>query len=64
MKPTLYVANSSNSPQGYEELNGEKILALDVKIESELAELTDEERAEYMKELGITESLLDRLAKA
>ncbi len=63
MKPTLYVANS-NSPDGYEELNGEKILAIDVKIESELAELQDEDRAEYMKELGITESGLDRLAKA
>ena len=63
MKPILYVANS-NSSSGYEELNGEKILALDVKIESELAELTDDERGDYMKELGITESGLDRLAKA
>lgn len=63
MKPVLYIANSNN-PNGYEELNGEKILALDVKIESELAELTDNDRADYMKELGIAESGLDRLAKA
>lgn len=62
MKPTLYVANS-NAPGGYEELNGQKILAIDVKIESELAELKDDERVEYMKELGISESGLDRLAR-
>jgi GTP-binding protein YchF len=63
MKPTLYVANSNN-PQGFEELNGQKILAIDVKTESELAGLTDDERVEFMKELGISESGLDRLAKA
>ncbi len=62
MKPVLYVANA-NSAKDYENLNGQQVLALDVKIESELAELTDEERVEYMKELGITESGLDRLAK-
>jgi len=63
MKPMLYVANS-NSPDGYEQFNGEKILALDVKIESELSELVDEDRIEYMKGLGIKESGLDRLARA
>ncbi len=63
MKPVLYVANSNNSI-GVEVLNGQEILALDVKIESELSELTDDERVEYMKELGITESGLDRLARA
>ncbi|MBX4191696.1 MAG: redox-regulated ATPase YchF [Candidatus Doudnabacteria bacterium] len=62
MKPILYVANS-NSSQGFETLNGKQVLALDVKIESELAELTDEDRIVYMKDLGITESGLDRLAK-
>jgi GTP-binding protein YchF len=61
MKPTLYVGNTSHPS---EVLNGIEILPIDVKIESELAELADEERAEYMKELGITESGLDRLAKA
>ncbi len=61
MKPTLYVANSSTP---VETLNGVELLAIDVKIESELAELADEERAEYMKELGINESGLDRLARA
>jgi GTP-binding protein YchF len=61
MKPVLYVGNTSHAS---EVLNGIEILPIDVKIESELAELADEERAEYMKELGISESGLDRLARA
>jgi GTP-binding protein YchF len=61
MKPTLYVANTSTA---VEPLNGIEFLPIDVKIESELAELQDSERAEYMKELGLSESGLDRLAKA
>ncbi|OGE79986.1 MAG: redox-regulated ATPase YchF [Candidatus Doudnabacteria bacterium RIFCSPHIGHO2_01_FULL_45_18] len=61
MKPTLYVANASSK---VEPLNGIEFLTIDVKIESELAELKDDERAEYMKELGINESGLDRLAAA
>lgn len=65
MKPTLYVANA---PLGTEltivKFDTHEFLPIDVKIESELAELKDEERAEYMKELGIEESGLDRLARA
>jgi ribosome-binding ATPase len=33
-------------------------------IEADLAELGDEERAEFMADLGLTESALDRLIKA
>jgi len=62
MKPTLYVANTGDAK--VETKNGVEFLPIDVKIESELAELADEERTEYMKELGITESGLDRLARA
>ncbi|MBX4187264.1 MAG: redox-regulated ATPase YchF [Candidatus Doudnabacteria bacterium] len=62
MKPTLYVANTTLQPTTY---NLPPIfLPIDVKIESELAELADEDRAEYMKELDISESGLDRLARA
>lgn len=69
MKPTLYVANvagqEGHPPSRALTLEGAPPpIAIDVKIESELAELTDEERTEYMKELGITESGLDRLASA
>lgn len=62
MKPTMYVANSNNPT--VPDVNGGKFLPIDVKIEAELSELNDEERVEYMKELGIKESGLDRLAKA
>jgi GTP-binding protein YchF len=61
MKPTLYVANS-NDPNV--SMSGLDFIPIDVKIEAELSELKDEERIEYMKELGISESGLDRLAKA
>ncbi|MEJ0021582.1 MAG: redox-regulated ATPase YchF [Candidatus Doudnabacteria bacterium] len=62
MKPTLYVANTNASKVN--PMNGIEFLPIDVKIESELAELSDEERVDYMKELGISESGLDRLAAA
>ena len=38
-------------------------IPIDAKIESELAELSDEERAEYLKELGLPESGLDKIIK-
>jgi ribosome-binding ATPase len=62
MKPTMYVANSNSAT--VPDMNGIKFLPIDVKIEAELSELNDEERVEYMKELGINESGLDRLARA
>jgi hypothetical protein len=62
MKPIMYVGNTNTST--IEPLNSMELLPIDVKIEAELAELKDEERAEYMNELGISESGLDRLAKA
>jgi GTP-binding protein YchF len=65
MKPTMYVANTSGSNSSLPTFPFPlELLPIDVKIESELAELKDDERAEYMKELGITESGLDRLARA
>lgn len=69
MKPTLYVANVTSNyspPLGEMPRSGREgeFIPIDVKIESELVELSDEERVEYMKELGITESGLDRLASA
>ena len=40
------------------------MIPIDVKIEQELSELTPVEQQEYMKELGMAQSGLDRLAKA
>lgn len=61
-KPILYVANTNEKTAPV--INGMELLPIDVKIEAELSELNDDERAEYMKELGIDESGLDRLARA
>src|SRR3989344_2848864 len=59
----IHVDGSVDPARDMEVINLE-LLLIDVKIESELAELADDERAEYMKELGISESGLDRLARA
>lgn len=72
-KPIIYVANV-----GEDDLAGESDAALSVqrtaedegagfviicgKIESEIAELTEEERSEFLGGLGLKESGLDRLA--
>lgn len=62
MKPILYVANTNEKEAPT--LNGIQLLPIDVKLEAELSELTDEEKVEYMKELELSESGLDRLARA
>ena len=63
-KPFLYVANTTqNSPQSPLILRGEEMVLIDAKLESELAELSGEDKKEYLKELGITESGLDKLIR-
>src|SRR3989338_3419064 len=68
MKPMLYVANSPASLNltiaQNKDISPDQIIQIDVKLEAELTELSDNERAEYMKELGIAESGLNRLARA
>lgn len=67
-KPVIYIANVSEedaaneswkSPLGDERLT----IPVSVKIESELAGLSDVEAGEFMKELGLKESGLDRVIK-
>jgi len=70
-KPTLYVANLSEA----QIKNADSVIAdfakqhtpvlpLSVKIEQELIELSDEERATFLKEYGLAASGLDRLIAA
>ncbi len=40
------------------------VIRIDAQLESELAELDDAERADYLKELGLPESGLDKIIKA
>lgn len=73
-KPFLFVANQkfdmdkkqfdlSPTLSTPEEGVYKDIISIDAKIESELAELSDEERMEYLKELGLPESGLDKIIK-
>ncbi|MDP2891981.1 MAG: redox-regulated ATPase YchF [Bacillota bacterium] len=77
-KPVIYAANISESDMGkpddeipyvreLKELasrEGAQALVICAKAEEELAELDDEERIEFLRELGVSESGLDRLVKA
>lgn len=68
-KPVLYVVNSSEGNferdvASIKEIVGEhQVLPLDIKAEAELSLLSDEERAEFMSELGIESTGLDLLTK-
>lgn len=62
-KPILYVLNTDGKDEKYLEAEGDQVLALNVKLEEEIANLPESEQAEYIKELGLDESGLDKLIK-
>lgn len=77
LKPVIYVANVSEEDyidgasdnenvkklKEYANKEGAKILPVCVKLEEELSNLDKDEKEEFMKELGINESGLDKLVK-
>ena len=77
LKPALYVANVSEDEVSDSEENeyvkqvreyaakeGAEVIVVCAKIEEEIAQLDDEEKAMFLEELGIEESGLDQLIKA
>ena len=74
MKPTMYIANveedgfdSNPLLDQVKELatnEGAEVVAICAKIESEIAELEDEEKTEFLSELGMEEPGLDRVIRA
>lgn len=71
-KPVLYVANSSGKPeeQKFVEIvaeiarkEGAKHIILDCSLESEIAQLPEEERGEYLAGLGMEEPGLNRFIR-
>ena len=60
-KPIIYMANVSEELAATE---GAKVVMLSAKVESELSELSDDDKALFLEDLGITESGLDKLIKA
>ena len=77
LKPMLYVGNLSEEQlkdyandknfhalSEYAKANGSEAIPLCVKVEEELASLEDDEKAEMLELMGITEPGLDKLIKA
>ncbi|MDE1713213.1 DUF933 domain-containing protein, partial (plasmid) [Chromobacterium amazonense] len=74
IKPAMYVANVaedgfSNNPllakvEEYAAQEGAPVVALCAAIESEIAELEDADKAEFLETLGLDEPGLDRLIRA
>ncbi len=64
IKPIIYALNSDDIEKSTDfNWDGEAI-RINVKMEEEIAKLPEEEQAEYMKELGIEKSGLDKLISA
>lgn len=75
-KPIIYAANVSEDDAAAEDnefiskvrefaaTEDAEVIVVCAKIESEIAELEDDEKAMFLEELGITESGLDKLVKA
>ena len=74
LKPTLYVANVDeggfeNNPMldkvmAYAAEEGSEVVSVCAKIEGEIALLDDEDKAEFLAELGLEEPGLDRVIRA
>lgn len=74
IKPTLYIANVAedgfeNNPwlttvETIATKEGAQVVPICNKIESEIAELEDDEKAEFLEELGLSEAGLDRVIRA
>ncbi|WP_261303424.1 redox-regulated ATPase YchF [Paenibacillus andongensis] len=77
MKPVLYAANVSEDEvatadenpfvkivKEFAEGENNEVVSISAKVESEIAELEDEEKAMFLEELGLQESGLNRLIKA
>lgn len=76
-KPSLFVANVSEDEisdysaneyvkrvEEYAKNEGSGIVVVSARIESEIAELSDEEAKSFLEDLGLSESGLDKLIKA
>lgn len=76
LKPIIYMANISEDDlindtnsyvekvREYAKSEGSEVITVSAKIESELCELDDSERNEFLNELGVKEAGLNKLIKA
>jgi GTP-binding protein YchF len=64
-KPIIYLLNVDDSFTGGDILGvNEQVLTVNVRTEEEIAALPEEDQAEYIKELGLEQSGLDKLIRA
>ncbi len=74
LKPHIYLANISENDlmsnnghvkklKEYAKKENSEVVLISAKIESELSELNDNDKLEFLKEIGIEESGLDKLVK-
>lgn len=65
IKPIIYVLNSTDNSKEIDSSawDGE-VVKLNIKVEEEIAGLAEEDQAEFIQELGLVESGLDKLIKA
>lgn len=64
-KPFLFVANTKFNLQTKQfEPESQDMITIDAQLESELSELENAEREQYLHELGLNESGLDKIIKA
>ena len=64
-KPIIYLLNIDDSFVGDDILGvNEQVLTVNVRTEEEIAALPEEDQAEYIKELGLEQSGLDKLIRA
>ncbi len=64
IKPIIYALNSDDTEKEANFSWDGEVVRINVKMEEEIAKLPEEEQAEYMKELGINKSGLDKLISA
>jgi hypothetical protein len=65
IKPVIYVLNQSEGDEKIKEAVWDgSVIKINARLEEEIASLPENEQAEYIKELGISESGLDKLIKA
>ena len=64
IKPIIYVLNVDGEEVSEFNETNEQVIKLNIKLEAEIASLPQEEQAEYIQELGMSESGLDKLIKA
>lgn len=64
IKPIIYVLNVKDAPEFIPANWDGKVIQVNAKIEAEIASLPEEDQAEFIKELGLEESGLDKLIRA